>query len=196
MKVAIINSGGANIASILFALERLNVIAKLTSDATEIKKASHVILPGVGAAKIAMENLQQLKLIDTIRSLTQPVLGICLGMQLLYEFSEEGNVPCLGVVKGNIAKLQPQPQLTIPHMGWNTLKMVGQSPLFKNIEDSSYVYFVHSYAAPITNATIAATNYNQNFTAAMQQENFFGTQFHPERSGEVGSKILYNFINT
>lgn len=192
--IAIVNNGGANITSVQFALARLGAVAKLTIDANEIKSASHVILPGVGAAAHAMKKLEQLNLIETLQSLTQPVLGICLGMQLLYEASAEGEVACLGIVPGIIKKLNPQPRLTIPHMGWNTIKIRPEAVLFKGLSHNSYVYFIHSYAAPVTTVTTAVTDYNQEFSAAMQYKNFYATQFHPERSGIIGEIILKNFL--
>lgn len=193
--IAIVDSGGANIASIVFALQRLGLDAALTKDPKKIQQASHVILPGVGAAKAAMQQLQQYDLIEVIKGLTQPVLGICLGMQLLYEYSAEGKVSCLDVISGKIQKLNVIDSLPIPHMGWNSCCLVRESPLFKDIPDNSYFYFVHSYAAPITVDALAATEYSENFAAAVQKDNFFATQFHPERSGVVGAKLLQNFIN-
>jgi imidazole glycerol-phosphate synthase subunit HisH len=192
--IAIVNSGGANLSSIIFALARLKVTAKLTTVGAEIKNASHVILPGVGSAHDAMQSLHKLNLGDTLRSLTQPVLGICLGMQILYEYSREGNVDCLGIISGRIEKLPIKTGITIPHMGWNAINITQQNLLLKNIENNSYFYFVHSYAAPINNATCAITTHGIEFTAVCKQNNFYGTQFHPERSGDVGSKILKNFL--
>lgn len=192
--ITIVDNGGANITSIQFALARLGADTKLTIDAEEIKSASHVILPGVGAAVPAMEKLKKLNLIETLQSLTQPVLGICLGMQLMYEASEEGNVPCLQMVPGIVKKLNPEPSLTIPHMGWNSIKFNSDAALFKRVSADNYVYFIHSYAAPVNSVTAAVTDYNQNFAAAMQYKNFYGTQFHPERSGKIGELILKNFL--
>jgi glutamine amidotransferase len=185
---------GANLVSIFSSLERLGMTAKLTRDAGEIKSASHVILPGVGTAKVAMEKIKELGLFDTLRSLTQPVFGICLGMQLLYEFSEEGHVSCLGIVPEKVKKLQAQPGLAVPHMGWNQIIFSKDSPLFKGIKNNSDVYYVHSYAPPVNEATCAITHYGQDFTAITQKDNFFGVQFHPERSGKVGERIIKNFL--
>ena len=192
--IAILDSGGANISSIIFAFERIGVNAKLTSAKDEILRASHVILPGVGSACDAMKKIQEFDLKKTISNLTQPVLGICLGMQILYDFSKEGDVECLKIVSGIIDSLPNAPNITIPHMGWNTLKINKESPLFKEIDDNSYVYFVHTYIAPLTENTIVISEYGQEFTAACQKDNFFGMQFHPERSGKVGAKILKNFL--
>ncbi|CAN5257861.1 imidazole glycerol phosphate synthase subunit HisH [soil metagenome] len=193
--IVIVNSGGANIASIVFALERMNVKAELSHNTEIIRQASHVILPGVGAAAAAMQRLKQHDLIATLQSLTQPVLGICLGMQLLFSHSNEGDVACLDIIPGTIELFNAKVDLTIPHMGWNTLQIDNKaSPLVKNIEDNSYVYFVHSYIAPLSSATVASTDYGQKFSAIVEKDNFFGTQFHPERSGVVGAKILENFL--
>ncbi len=193
--IAIVDSSGANIASIVFALQRLGFTAKLTTDPQQIQQAHHVILPGVGAAQAAMQQLEKSNLIEVIKNLTQPVLGICLGMQLLYQFSEEGDVPCLGIIPGKIKRLNATTSLPVPHMGWNRCNFNNNSELFKNIGDGSYFYFVHSYAAPVTENTLAITEYSRSFAAAVQHNNFFATQFHPERSGEAGAKVLQNFLN-
>jgi len=192
--IAIIDSGGANIASVVFALKRLGKPACLTSDKKIICSASHVILPGVGAAANAMRKLIEFDLITTIPALTQPVLGICLGMQLLYEYSAEGNVVCLGIFSGKVEKIPLQNNLVIPHMGWNTLNLINQSCLTRNIPEKSYMYFVHSYIAPVTKQTCAFTQYGKDFSAITQNKNFYATQFHPERSGEMGAKLLQNFV--
>ncbi|EKD91735.1 MAG: imidazole glycerol phosphate synthase subunit HisH [uncultured bacterium] len=187
---------GANIASVQFALDRLGKKSIVTQDAKIIQSASHVILPGVGSAKQAMQKLQLLELIDVIRNLKQPVLGICLGMQILYHYSQEGDISCLGLLSGNITLLEKKLALTIPHMGWNQLEFkLANSSLLKNIKNKSYVYFVHSYAAAINSNTIATTNYGALFSAIVQNKNFYGVQFHPERSGKIGEQILKNFIN-
>lgn len=192
--IAIIDGCGANIASVLFALERLGQQALLTTDAAIIRNADYVILPGVGTAKNAMEKLAENDLSDVIKKLTQPVLGICLGMQLLYEFSEEGNIKGLGVVPGDVKLFPKSPELVFPHMGWNKLTVNNNSRLFNNINSGDYVYFVHSYFAAINDHTVATTQYGENFTAAVEKNNFYGVQFHPERSGEVGQQILRNFL--
>lgn len=190
--ITIVDSGGANIASILFALDRLGVHAAVSADADEIKNASHVILPGVGSADKIMQRLNFLQLGDVIRALTKPVLGICVGMQVLFEFSEEGGVACLNIIPGKITKLTGE--VILPHMGWNTLDITQNSPLLKNIPNASYVYFVHGFNAPILACTVASVYYGELFSAVVQHQNFFGMQFHPERSGAVGSQILKNFL--
>ncbi len=193
--IVIVAAGGTNYASIVFALERLGKQALVTTDAQQIQSASHVILPGVGTAHQAMLQLENLQLTSVIQRLQQPVLGICLGMQILYDFSEEGKVDCLKIISGNVTALPSKQDFTLPHMGWNTLTIVDQqSPLLKGIAENSYVYYVHGYAASVNSSTSATTQYTNNFTAICQNNNFFGVQFHPERSGKVGAEILKNFI--
>ena len=196
--IAIIDSGGANIASVRFALERLGVDAQLTADTEVITAAERVILPGVGAAPVAMAQLEAAGLVECIRSLTQPVLGICLGMQLLFERSEEGDTPLLGLIGGTCTALDPSSGLTVPHMGWNRLiPLAGAEahPLLAGIALGAHVYFVHSFAAPVSEDTVAACDYGGAFTALVARGNFMGAQFHPERSGPVGAASLQNFIN-
>ena len=194
--IAIIDSGGANIASVRFALERLGVDSVLTADPAVISAAERVILPGVGAAPVAMAQLARAGLVECIRGLTQPVLGICLGMQLLFERSEEGDTPLLGLVGGTCGAFDPGMGLTVPHMGWNRLLPQGEGrhPLFSGVEDGAHVYFVHSYAAPVSADTVASCSYGVDFTALVARGNFMGAQFHPERSGPVGARILGNFL--
>ena len=195
--IAIIDSGGANIASVTFALERCGAAATLTTDAEMIASADKVILPGVGAAPVAMAQLQKAGLVDCIRGLTQPVLGICLGMQLLFERSEEGDTALLGLIPGTVGAFQPAPGLSIPHMGWNRLLPTAgaaANPLLKGINDGAHVYFVHSYFAPVSGDTVAACRYGADFTALVAHGNFMGAQFHPERSGPIGARILQNFL--
>jgi glutamine amidotransferase len=197
--VVIIDSGGANLASLLFALDRLGQKAEVTTDAGRIRAASHVLLPGVGAAPDAMARLRSKGLDEVIPTLTQPLLGICLGMQLLFEASEEttGDAPettGLGVVPGKVVRMSVAPGQPVPHMGWNQLLPLRADPLFAGIDDGDYVYFVHSYAAPITADTLAASEYGGRFTAAVKRGNFRGVQFHPERSASVGARLLANFI--
>ncbi|MFL6548216.1 MAG: imidazole glycerol phosphate synthase subunit HisH [Povalibacter sp.] len=194
-QLAIIDSGGANIASLQLAVERLGVPAELTTDPQRLLEASHVILPGVGAAADCMGRLRNAGLVETIRNLKQPLLGICVGMQLLFESSEEGNVPCLGVLPGRVERLPNRAELPVPHMGWNQLEFSRRSPLLEDIAEGDYVYFVHSYAAPVSSATLATTTYGQPFSAVVQQRNVYGAQFHPERSARVGAQLLRNFIN-
>ena len=195
--IAIIDSGGANIASVTFALERCGAAATLTTDAEMIASADKVILPGVGAAPVAMAQLQKAGLVDCIRGLTQPVLGICLGMQLLFERSEEGDTALLGLIPGSVGAFQPAPGLSIPHMGWNRLLPTAgaaANPLLEGIDDGAHVYFVHSYFAPVSGDTVAACRYGADFTALVAHGNFMGAQFHPERSGPIGARILQNFL--
>lgn len=193
--IAVIDSGGANIASVMFALNRLGRKGVLTSDPDQIEKAPHVILPGVGAAADAMNTLRKRDgLIDCIHNLKQPVLGICLGMQLLYDYSEEGNTDLLGAINGEVKHFQKQYDLTVPHMGWNKLIGLSEHALLNNLDDAPYFYFVHSYKAPISKHTIAGCEYGQNFTAIVARNNFMGCQFHPERSGKAGAQILENFL--
>ena len=194
--IAIIDSGGANIASVRFALERLGVDSVLTADPAVISAAERVILPGVGAAPVAMAQLARAGLVECIRGLTQPVLGICLGMQLLFERSEEGDTPLLGLVGGTCGAFDPGMGLTVPHMGWNRLlpRGEGRHPLLSGVEEGAHVYFVHSYAAPVSADTVASCSYGADFTALVARGNFMGAQFHPERSGPVGARILGNFL--
>ena len=195
--IAIIDSGGANIASVTFALERCGATATLTTDAEMIASADKVILPGVGAAPVVMAQLQKAGLVDCIRGLTQPVLGICLGMQLLFERSEEGDTALLGLIPGTVGAFQPAPGLSIPHMGWNRLLPTAgaaANPLLKGIDEGAHVYFVHSYFAPVSGDTVAACRYGADFTALVAHGNFMGAQFHPERSGPIGARILQNFL--
>jgi glutamine amidotransferase len=193
-RLAIIDSGGANIASLRYAIERLGIESELTTDPAKLRSASHVLLPGVGAASDCMSRLQSAGLVDTIRSLRQPVLGVCVGMQLLFESSEEGDVACLGLLPGRVRRFANIGDLPIPHMGWNQLEFNVQSPLLDDIAPGDYVYYVHSYAAPVSEATIAASTYGELFSAIVQRGNVFGAQFHPERSAHTGSLLLKNFL--
>lgn len=188
--IAIIEGCGNNVASLQFALERIGVTSQLTKDAAVIKKASHVILPGVGHAESAMHRLYEFKLVEVLRALTQPVLGICLGMQLLYEFSAENDVNCLGIIPGKVHRLSATNQQSIPHMGWNLLEFSTE----KKQTLKPYVYFVHSYAAPLSEHTVAVTTHTETFTAMVRYKNFIGMQFHPERSGKIGEALLKEFI--
>ena len=192
--IAIIDSGGANIASVQFALERLGAESVLTKDVKIIQSADKVLLPGVGAAPIAMQNLAEYELIDCIRSLTQPVMGICLGMQLLFAVSPEGNTPLLGIFDADCETFTPAQGRSVPHMGWNRLSKQQDHPILAGVDEGAHVYFVHSYFAPVTAQTIAATNYGDDFTAIVAENNFMGCQFHPEKSGLVGAQILRNFL--
>jgi glutamine amidotransferase len=197
--VVVIDSGGANLASLLFALQRLGAKAEVSTDPARIRAATHVLLPGVGAAHDAMARLHAKDLDTLVPSLAQPVLGICLGMQLLFEASEEaapgtGETPALGIVPGKVVRMPASPQHPVPHMGWNQLELLREDPLFDGIAAGDYVYFVHSYAAPVGTHTLAACEYGGRFTAAVAHRNFRGVQFHPERSAAVGARLLANFI--
>jgi glutamine amidotransferase len=191
----IIPSCGSNLASLQFALERLGADVPLTQDPARIRAASHVILPGVGAAAPGMERLAAAGLVDLIPTLTQPVLGICLGMQLLFARSEEADTRCLGVIDADIRRFPSSPDLPVPQMGWNELSPLGESALLTGVPRGTYAYFVHSYAAPTGPYTRAVTTYGVPFSAVVEQGNFFGTQFHPERSSRAGAQILENFLN-
>ena len=192
--IAIIDSGGANIASVQFALERLGAESVLTKDVKIIKSADKVLLPGVGAAPVAMQNLTKHGLIDCIRGLTQPVMGICLGMQLLFLASPEGNTPLLGIFDADCEAFTPAQGRSVPHMGWNQLSKQQDHPLLAEVDEGAHVYFVHSYFAPVIAQTIATTSYGNDFTAIVAENNFMGCQFHPEKSGLVGAQILRNFL--
>jgi glutamine amidotransferase len=193
--LAIIDSGGANISSVEHALKRLGANPVFTADAAVIRAADRVILPGVGAAGAAMARLTELDLVQCIRELEQPVLGICLGMQLLFEQSEEGDVDCLGIIPGTLKKMRSAPGLRIPHMGWNTTSAVTVDPLLTGLPDNPWFYFVHSYCAPIGANTIATCHHGEPFAAIVRQANFYGAQFHPERSAKSGARLLANFLD-
>ncbi len=193
-ETVIIDSGGANLASLQYALDRLQVPSAVTSDPGRVRAAARVLLPGVGAAADAMARLQRAGLIDTLRALTVPVLGICLGMQLLYERSEEGHTPCLGIVPGSVRRLIPAPGRPVPHMGWNSLEALIADPLLAGLGTRDYVYFVHGYAAPPGPDTLACVDYGAALSAVVRRGNFRGVQFHPERSGAVGARVLRNFL--
>lgn len=191
----IIATGGANLASLRLALERLGVEAPVTENAAEIRAATHVILPGVGAAHDAMTRLQRSGLDSVIPTLEQPVLGICLGMQLLFTRSDEDDTPCLDVVQGNAQRFAGTADLPVPQMGWNELEITGpRSALLAGIANGDFAYFLHSYAIPPGPYTRAAADYGGRFSAVIEQDNFFGAQFHPERSAEVGARLLENFL--
>ena len=192
--VVIIASGGANIASLQFALERLGAKSLVSADSEQIRSASHVILPGVGAAADAMSRLRRKNLDTLIPSLRQPVLGICLGMQLLFEASEEGQAHCLGVIPGHASRFAAAVGRPVPHMGWNTLDIERPSELLEGVCQGDYAYFVHSYALATGAATIASCNYGNPFSACVHWRNFYGAQFHPERSAKVGARLLQNFL--
>lgn len=207
MEVVIIDYNAGNIRSVENALKRLNVVPVITADKQLIRHADKVIFPGVGEAATTMSFLQERGLDVLIKSLTQPVLGICLGMQLMCRYSEEGATNCLGIFDTEVKRFESlRHEDKVPHMGWNTIynlqnnmKVVdgGMKPgscLFKGVADNSYVYFVHSYYVPVNDYTVATTDYIQPFSAAIQKDNFFATQFHPEKSGSIGEQILKNFL--
>ena len=194
MSVVLVDAGGTNIGSVRYALQRLGVDAALTSDAAAIRAADKVILPGVGAAAPGMARLRELGLVDLMRSLTQPVLGVCLGMQLLCERSEEGEVDCLGVVPASVRRFVEQPGLRVPHMGWNRLQRQREHALLAGLGEQDWAYFVHSYAVPLGDYALATTNYGGEFAAVIARNNFHGMQFHPERSAKVGARLLKNFL--
>ena len=194
MEAVIVDSGGANLASLGFALARLGARTHVSAEPRTIGSAARVVLPGVGAAADAMRRLDAAALAGVLRALTQPVLGICLGMQLLYRHSEEGDTPCLGVLPGAVRRLAGAPGRPVPHMGWNTLQPLAADPLLEGVAPGEHVYFVHSYAAPVTELTLASTDYGGALAAVVRRGNFWGTQFHPERSAAAGARLLANFL--
>ena len=194
-QLAIIDSGGANIASLRYAIERLGIESELTTDPGRLRAASHIILPGVGAAADCMARLETAGIVDTIRELRQPLLGICVGMQLLYESSEEGDVECLGLLPGRVRRLSPDLGLPVPHMGWNQLEFRQRNALLNDVAENDYVYFVHSYCAPVSEMTVAQCSYGEAFSAIVRHGNVYGAQFHPERSARIGSLLLKNFLS-
>ena len=196
MNVVLVDSGGANIGSVRYALERLGVQAAMSADAAVIRAADRVILPGVGAAGPGMARLNELALVDVLRSLTQPLLGICLGMQLLFDGSEEGDVACLGLVPGRVRRMPEFPGIRVPHMGWNRLQRTRAASLLDGIPDGAQAYFVHSYAAPVTDDCLARCGHGEDFAAVVQRGNVAGAQFHPERSAATGTRLLENFLKT
>ena len=191
MKIVIIDYGAGNIQSIMFAIERLGYKAVLSSNSEEIKAADKVIFPGVGEASSAMKKLIESGLDTLIPTLKQPVLGICLGMQLMCKSSQEGDTKGLGIFNVDVVKFSNK--VKVPQMGWNQIYNLS-SPLFSGITDNEYMYLVHSFYAPLCNEAIATTNYEVEYASALQKDNFYGTQFHPEKSGDVGEQILSNFL--
>ena len=194
MTVVIVDAGGANIGSLRGALGRLGVNAALTADPEEIRAADKLILPGVGAAGAAMARLRTLDLVQVLRAATQPLLGICLGMHLLCAHSEEDDSECLGLIPTNVRRLARRPGLRVPHMGWNRLKAIAPHPMTADLGDDAHVYFVHSYAVPVNGCTLVSTEHGEPFSSVMAEGNRFGMQFHPERSGAVGAKLLERFL--
>jgi len=193
--VAVVNSGGANISSVIHALHRLGVEPRFTADTHVIRKAERVILPGVGAAGRAMEVLRSHGLTEVIRNLTQPVLGICLGMQLLFESSEEDDARLLNLIPARLERLPDEEGLRVPHMGWNAISNQRPDSLTDRL-DGKWFYFVHSYAAPIGDWTLSASTHGATFSAIVRRNNFYGAQFHPERSAQAGAELLRGFLET
>ena len=191
--IAIVDYKMGNLRSVENALRRLGADFTVTADADVIRRADKVLLPGVGNAAEAMENLRAAGLVEVIRSLRQPVLGICVGMQVMCRHSEEGDVDCLGIFDARVKRFTPSPELKVPHMGWNKIGNL-ETKLFKGMEGGSYVYFVHSYYPELCPDTIATATHGVMFSAALKYENFYGTQFHPEKSGDVGERIIANFL--
>ena len=196
--VALIDAGGANLGSVRYALERLGVVARIVRDPDGLRGAGRVILPGVGAAPLAMALLRERGLDDALRALQVPLLGVCLGMQLLFDASEEGDVACLGLLPGRVRKLQPGPGIRVPHMGWNTLETTleptREVSLLEGIPAGAQAYFVHGYAAPASDDCAATCDHGQRFAAVVQRGRICGAQFHPERSATVGARLLGNFL--
>ena len=197
--VVIIDTGCANVSSVKFAIERLGYAVEISKEPAVVLAADKLFLPGVGTASEAMKNLAQRDLIALVKQIEKPVLGICLGMQLLGRVSQEKGqradelVECLGLCEGEVKKLETG-SLPLPHMGWNTVKPSNSHPLFKDIPEDSYFYFVHSFGMPVGDYTVASCEYGQPFTAALQSGNYLGVQFHPERSSKAGSKLIQNFL--
>ncbi len=193
----IIDSGGANLASLVHALERQGTSARLARSPEALERASRAILPGVGAAGDAMSRLTRSGMDAALRRYERPLLGICLGMQLMFERSDEGDTACLGIIPGRVTPLVPAPGRPVPHMGWNTLRPVRPDPLLAGIGADDWVYFVHGFhvaAADAGKALLATTDYGVAVTAAVRRGNFMGVQFHPERSGAAGARLLKNFL--
>ncbi|KMW72727.1 imidazole glycerol phosphate synthase [Photorhabdus luminescens subsp. luminescens] len=199
MKVVILDTGCANLASVAYAIRKLGYQPEISQETATILAADKLLLPGVGTASAAMDQLQQRELIPLIKVLSQPVLGICLGMQLFAATSEESdnvtgdNVTLLEIIDSPVQKMTTH-GLLLPHMGWNQVLPKAGHPLFRGIEDNAYFYFVHSYAIPLNTDTIAQTEYGNTFSSAIAKDNFFGVQFHPERSGAAGARLLKNFL--
>lgn len=195
MNTAVVKLGVGNTAAVMFALERLGARAALTDDPARIEEADRVILPGVGAAAHAMRMIDERGLRDVLVRFTRPLLGICLGQQILFDSSEEGDARGLGLISGRVVRLPVSRREVSPHMGWSRLQCEREHPLLDGVRDGDYVYFVHSYVCPVGEATIATAQYGAPFTAMAARGKIFGCQFHPERSAEVGARILANFLS-
>ena len=196
MKIAVIKYNAGNVQSVLYALERLGADAVLTDDPEQIHSADNVIFPGKGEASSAMAYLKTRKLDQLIREIKQPFLGVCLGLQLLCEHSEENNTDCLGIFPVKVKRFIPENsrEFKVPHVGWNELENLADNPLLKDLPDPKYLYYVHSYYAELSEATIASTHYIHDFTAILHRDNYWAIQAHPEKSSEVGEKLLSNFL--
>lgn len=194
MRVVLVDAGGANLGSVRYALQRLGVEPTLASDPATILAADRVILPGVSTAATVMGRLRQLGLVDTLRALRQPLLGVCVGMQLLFEHSEEDDTPCLGLLPGRVRRLPVGEGVRVPHMGWNRLQLRRDDPLLAGFPEGDHAYFVHSYAADVTGDCIASARHGRDFAAAVRRGNVMGAQFHPERSAAAGARLLGNFL--
>ena len=194
MRVVLVDAGGANIGSVRYALQRLGVEPELSADAQAIRAADRVILPGVSTAATVMGRLRELALVDTLRTLRQPLLGVCVGMQLLFEHSEEDDTPCLGLLPGRVRRIPTGEGIRVPHMGWNRLQPRGEDPLLDGFAEGEHAYFVHSYAAPVTPDCIAASVHGVELAAVVRRGSVMGAQFHPERSAAAGARLLHNFL--
>ena len=194
MKVAILKYNAGNATSVFYALNRLGVTASITDDAEELSCAEKVIFPGVGEASSAMRYLRERKLDEVVKSLRQPVLGICLGMQLMCSFSDENETECLGLFPYRVRRFESNHGLKVPHTGWNTIEPSGSSRLFAGIESDSHMYFVHGYYVDAGEGAAAVCGYGAGFAAAIEHENFYAVQFHPERSASAGERVLKNFL--
>ncbi len=193
--ITVIEIGCANTASVLWALERAGAQVRLSSDAAEIAAAEKVVLPGVGAAGFAMSRIHDLGLFDTIRNIEVPLLGVCLGQQLLFDGSTEGNVACLGLIPGVVTRMEAIDDMVVPHMGWNQLDVTQDDPLTAGVNTGDFAYFVHSFVCPVNDHTLATSTYGQPFAAMVRKANVWGCQFHPERSSTAGAVILKNFLS-
>ncbi|HYC74093.1 imidazole glycerol phosphate synthase subunit HisH [Brevundimonas sp.] len=193
-QVTVVSYGAGNVASVRFALERLGATVRLTAEPAGIADAERLILPGVGAAGYAMARLSGLGLVEPLRAFPRPLLGVCLGQQLLFETSEEGGVPMLGLIPGTVRRMEPGADLPVPHMGWSALTVTRPDPLLEGVGDGAFAYFVHSYVCPDGEATLARADYGVPLPAVVRSVNRWGCQFHPERSAAAGARILRNFL--
>lgn len=191
---ALIDAGGANLGSVTYALQRLGVSPRIVRHGSELGQPQRILLPGVGAAGQAMRLLRERELLEPLKNSSVPLMGICLGMQLLFSHSDEGDVDCLGFIQGTVSKLTASADIRVPHMGWNALQVRRDSALLAGIASGQQAYFVHSYAAPVTDACIASSQHGQAFAAIVQHGRVCGAQFHPERSAALGARLLANFL--